>query len=76
VQKSSIDAKLWRSMTKRKTAKPDASGYETQVTIRLSAEMLAQIAEIRRRAGFGARAEIMREALELGLADILKRYAR
>lgn len=46
----------------------------TQVTTRLSAEMMDAIEEIQRKAGFGARAEIMRQALEVGLAAILKRY--
>lgn len=63
--------------SKRRPQTPKRDGdYERQVTIRLPAEQLQQIQEIRRKAGFGTSAQIMREALGIGLRDILRRYER
>jgi metal-responsive CopG/Arc/MetJ family transcriptional regulator len=66
--------------TKRRPAakaapQPEAEGKQ-KVTVWLSPEMMGEIAEIRRRAGFGSRAEIMREAMVLGFRQILARYER
>ena len=47
-----------------------------KVTVWLDPRTLEQLTEVKRRAGFGTRAEIMREALTLGLSQLLARYDR
>ena len=83
VQKSSIDAMLGRMADKRrataaKTPKREREAdYERQVTVRLATEHLSLLEDIKRRSGgFATNAAIMREALAIGLREILRRYDR
>lgn len=66
--------------TKKRPAVKAATNIDTEgkqkVTVWLASDTLEQLTEIRRRAGFGSRAEIMREALTLGLEQLLARYER
>jgi hypothetical protein len=49
--------------------------YERQVSIRLPAEQLTMIDELKRRlGGLGSRANIMREAMGIGLRELMQRY--
>jgi Arc/MetJ-type ribon-helix-helix transcriptional regulator len=65
---------------KRQPAKsaqqPEPDEYKQKVSVWVAEDQLEQISEIRRRAGFGSTSEIMREALKLGLEQILARYPR
>jgi metal-responsive CopG/Arc/MetJ family transcriptional regulator len=58
-----------------KAATNEAEGKQ-KVTVWLSPDTLEQLNEVKRCAGFGTRAEIMREALTLGLEQLLARYER
>ena len=57
-----------------KTRERDAD-YERQVTIRLPADQLRMIEELKKRlGGLGTKANIMREAMGIGLRELLQRY--
>lgn len=50
--------------------------FERQIAVRLPADQLRMIEEIKRRAGgFGTQAQILREALGIGLKSILDRLS-
>jgi hypothetical protein len=62
---------------KTPTKREREADYERQVTVRLATEHLSLLEEIKRRSGgFATNAAIMREALAIGLREILRRYER
>lgn len=57
------------------TEKPDLSGGG-RITIRVTAETLEQVERVLSRVPYGTTAQIVRHALELGLAELLRRDDR
>ena len=65
-------------MPRKRTERPERPDLSDggRITIRVTADMLEQIDRVLARARYGTTAQVARKALELGLAELLRRDDR